>query len=65
MKITIEVQYNNYFNILVVSIFLGLIIKNLNTGWQVMVGWTVWLVILPFILELFDFFNKKKKSNKF
>jgi hypothetical protein len=56
---------NIHLNILVVSIYLGLIIKNLNTGWQLMIGWTVWLVILPFMLEFFDVFNNRRKGNKF
>ena len=43
----------------VVSLFLGVLISDMNfgtNGWGVMIGWTIWILALPFILELFDFF---------
>jgi hypothetical protein len=41
--------------LLVVSIYLGLLIDDLNLkniGWQLMFGWTIWMLILPLVFEL-------------
>ena len=51
----------------VVSLFLGVLISDMNlgtNGWGVMIGWTIWILALPFILEIFKFLESSdKKSN--
>ena len=43
--------------IVVVALFLGVNIEDMglgNVGWGIMVGWTIWIVILPVFLEIID-----------
>jgi hypothetical protein len=33
-----------------------------NAGWATMTGWTIWMFILPLILEIFQLLSNKNKG---
>jgi hypothetical protein len=46
-------------------VFLGTLIKTVNLGtigWGIMIGWVVWVVILPLTLEIFQYLFSKQKG---
>ena len=51
-------SFTKYFNIyLVITIFLGVVIDRMNlgtSGWGIMIGWSLWVVILPLAIEFYD-----------
>lgn len=50
----------------VVAIFLGVAIYFKNfSGMGVLIGWTVWLLFLPILLEIIDLFIHRKLSGKY
>ena len=48
-----------------VALWLGVFIPrvNLNTaGWGILLGWTLWLIVLPVTIEILGFILKEKKG---
>ena len=47
--------------------YLGVVIKDMrlgDIGWGLMVGWTIWVVVLPVALEVIDFRSSRSKKSK-
>ena len=50
----------------VVALFLGVNISDVNIhsgGWGIMLGWTVWIFVLPVLIELLEYKFRVEKSN--
>lgn len=47
--------------------FLGVFIEDMNlgrVGWGIMIGYTLWVIILPLIIEIFSILFENNKSIK-
>lgn len=47
--------------------FLGVFIDKMflgSVGWGLMIGWTIWVLILPIALEVLSIINKRSKIFK-
>jgi hypothetical protein len=47
--------------------YRGVVIKDMrlgDIGWGLMVGWTIWVVVLPVALEAIDFKSARSKKSK-
>jgi hypothetical protein len=52
-------------NLKVVAVFLGLSISKMNLGFNgvgIMIGWTIWTVLFPLLLELVNLAQKKNTT---
>ena len=56
-----------YINTLVVAMFLGVVNQDMNlgrVGWGLMIGWTIWCIFLPLIIEIVNQIIKIKSQGK-
>ena len=54
-----------FFIFLVIAILLGLLMDQLRlgkVGWSIMVGWLLWVVLLPLFIEVMSLFLSKKSG---
>jgi uncharacterized membrane protein len=55
------------FTLAIVTIYLGVCMDDMNLGsmgWGIMIGWTIWIIIFPLILEITQAFFFRKRSGK-
>ena len=53
-------------NLKVVTLWLGVFIDRMNLGeigWRIMIGWTIWVVALPILLEIVTAVGNTKKAH--
>lgn len=53
-------------NLKVVTIWLGVFIDRMNlgrAGLGIMIGWTIWVVVLPILLEIVTVMGKTKENS--
>ncbi|RNA38380.1 hypothetical protein BpHYR1_042958, partial [Brachionus plicatilis] len=52
----------------VVACYLGIFIERMNLGnegWGIMVGWTLWVIILPLLIEIIQLTCSNSKSDSY
>lgn len=48
--------------------YLGVVMKEMkmaSEGWGILLGWTLWIIMLPLIVEIFNMCFKGKRCNYF
>jgi hypothetical protein len=58
---------NKVFSLEVIAIFLGVTMSKMRLGrigWGIMIGWVIWVVVLPAFIEIFKIIFEGRKGKQ-